>query len=99
MQLAPDRLRHHRRGRGDNADSEDQDGEIDICAECRRRQRLCADAAEHDHIGGRQRDLREIGQNQRPTEPQRGAEFSEPQVARGRLLLDSRQHGTPLTNS
>jgi len=53
---------------------------------------LSTNAAQHDDVGRGQRDLSEIGEHQRPAKHQRRPEFSEPDGARGRVLVGNEKH-------
>jgi hypothetical protein len=99
MQLAAKRLGHHRRGRGDDANAENQDREVQVDAKGSGGQRGSTNAAQHDHICRGQRDLREVGEDQRPTERQGGPEFSEPNIARECAMASVKKHGGFVINT
>ena len=92
MQLAPDRARHHRRGRREQSDAEQQHREIEIDPERRGGKRRRPKTPHHDHIGRGQRDLHEIGQHQRPAKREHRAKFIAPDFSRRDALGSYEKH-------
>ena len=90
--LRAELARDHRRHRGDQPDAEDQEGEIEVGAERAGGERVRAEPAQHHHVGRGQRDLQEIGEDDRPRQRQRGAGLVQPRpppagAARARSVM------------
>ena len=82
MALAAEFARDHRRGRGHQADAEDQEGEIEVRRQRPGGQHVGTEPAHHHDVGRAEQHLREVGQDQRPGQRKRGANLRAPHGAR-----------------
>ena len=96
-------LRHHRRGRHDQAHAEDQEGDEQVHAELRGGKGPRPDPAEQEHVGRLDQRLADIGEDERPGERRRRANLVAPggggRCRPGRASRGPRRCGVSLQSS
>ena len=93
MAVAPERHGDHRHGGRDEPHAEIGQRLVEACGQDGGREFLRAEPADHHHVDGRDRDLGQVGEDQRPAERQRGADLHRPQIAPPDGMAERRRPG------